>query len=83
MVVRELAQPFDPDNLPCAARLGDFVVTTETQLLQRAAVPGRTYMYPLTLLSNPGYSGTVNLVGIAGRRRHRASRRVSIRRPWR
>lgn len=61
IVVRELSQPFDPDNLPCAARLGDFVVTTETSLLQRAAVPGRTYNYPLTLLSNQGYSGSVNL----------------------
>jgi hypothetical protein len=61
VVIRELSQPFDPDNLPCGARLGDFVVTTETSLLQRAAVPGRTYSYPLTLLSNQGYSGTVNL----------------------
>jgi hypothetical protein len=61
VAVRELAQPFDPDNLPCAARLGDFVVTTETSLLQRAAVAGRTYSYPLTLLSNQGYSGSVNL----------------------
>ncbi len=61
VVVRELAQGFDPDNLPCAARLGDFVVTTETPMLQRAAVPGRTYTYPLTLLSNLGYTGTVTL----------------------
>jgi hypothetical protein len=66
VVVRELAQGFDPDNLPCAARLGNFVVTTETPLLQRAAVPGRTYTYPLTLLSNLGYSGTVNLSAKAG-----------------
>ena len=61
VAVRELAQPFDPDNLPCAARLGDFVLTTDTSLLQRGAVPGRTYTYPLTLLSNLGYTGTVNL----------------------
>jgi hypothetical protein len=61
VVVRELAQGFDPDNLPCGARLGDFVVTTETPLLERAAVPGRTYTYPLTLISNLGYTGTVNL----------------------
>jgi hypothetical protein len=61
VAIRELTQPFDPDNLPCAARLGDFVVTTETSLLQRAAVPGRTYNYPLTLLSNQGYAGSVNL----------------------
>jgi hypothetical protein len=61
VVVRELAQGFDPDNLPCGARLGDFVVTTESSLLQRAAVAGRTYTYPLTLLSNLGYTGSVNL----------------------
>jgi hypothetical protein len=61
VLVRELAQPFDPDNLPCAARLGDFVVTTDSRLLDRPAVPGRTYAYPLTLFSNQGYKGTVNL----------------------
>jgi hypothetical protein len=58
---RELALAFDPDNLPCAARLGDFVVTTETALAERPMVPGRSYTYPLTLLSNQGYKGTVNL----------------------
>ncbi len=64
VVIRELSQPFDPDNLPCAARLGDFVVTTNTALLERAAIPGRTYSYPLTLLSNLGYTGTVNLAAV-------------------
>jgi hypothetical protein len=61
VLLRELSQPFDPDGLPCAARLGDFVVTTDARLMDRAAVPGRTYSYPLTLLSNAGYKGTVNL----------------------
>jgi hypothetical protein len=61
VVARELVQPFDPDGLPCAARLGDFVVTTDARLVDRAAVPGRTYQYPLTLLANAGYKGTVNL----------------------
>lgn len=61
VVARELAQSFDPDNLPCAARLGDFVVTTDARLVSRSAVPGRTYSYPLTLLANSGYKGTVNL----------------------
>jgi hypothetical protein len=61
VAVRELSQGFDPDNLPCAARLGDFVLTTETSLLHRGSVPGRTYSYPITLLSNLGYTGTVNL----------------------
>ena len=58
---RELAQGFDPDNLPCAARIGDFVVTTDADLMQRPFQPGRSYDYPLTLLSNQGYKGTVGL----------------------
>jgi hypothetical protein len=61
LLTRELAQPFDPDNLPCGARLGDFVLTTDSWLLYRAVAPGRTYSYPLSLLSNLGYKGTVNL----------------------
>jgi hypothetical protein len=61
LVARELAQGFDPDNLPCAARIGDFVVTTDTRLMERPLVPGRSYDYPLTLLSNQGYKGTVGL----------------------
>ena len=61
MMARELAQGFDPDNLPCAARIGDFVVTTEPGLLQRPFVPGRSYDYPLSLLSNQGYKGAVSL----------------------
>ena len=60
-LARELAQPFDPDNLPCGARLGDFIITTDSRLLNRAAVPGRGYSYPLTLIPNKGYKGTVNL----------------------
>ena len=61
LIARELAQGFDPDNLPCAARIGDFVVTTDTRLMERPLVPGRSYDYPLTLLSNQGYKGTVGL----------------------
>jgi len=61
MVARELAQGFDPDNLPCAARIGDFVVTTERRLMERPFLPGSTYDYPLSLLSNLGYKGTVGL----------------------
>jgi hypothetical protein len=61
LLSRELGLGFDPDNLPCAARLGDFVITTETALAERPMVPGRTYTYPLTLLSNQGYKGTVTL----------------------
>jgi outer membrane protein OmpA-like peptidoglycan-associated protein len=61
MAARELAQGFDPDNLPCAARIGDFVVTTDTSLLAQPFQPGRSYDYPLSLLSNQGYKGTVSL----------------------
>jgi hypothetical protein len=61
MITRELAQGFDPDNLPCSARLGDFVVTTDARLTERPVVPGRSYVYPLTLLSNQGYKGTIAL----------------------
>ena len=61
LIARELAQGFDPDNLPCAARIGNFVVTTDTRLMERPLVPGRSYDYPLTLLSNQGYKGTVGL----------------------
>jgi len=61
VIARELAQGFDPDNLPCAAHVGDFVVTTDARLLERPLLPGRTYEYPLTLLSNQGYKGTIGL----------------------
>ncbi len=61
ILARELAQGFDPDNLPCSARMGDFVVTTESRLLYRPVVPGRTISYPLTLLSNQGFKSEVTL----------------------
>jgi hypothetical protein len=61
LLARELAQGFDPDNLPCSARIGDFVVTTDPRLMQRPFVPGRSYDYPLSLLSNQGYKGTLSL----------------------
>ncbi|MGD0008241.1 MAG: hypothetical protein ABSE93_06835, partial [Terriglobia bacterium] len=61
LLARELAQGFDPDNLPCAARIGDFVVTTDPRLMERPFVPGRSYDYPLSLLSNQGYKGTLTL----------------------
>ena len=61
IVGRELMQPFDPDGLPCSVRLGDFVIATEERLKRQPIVPGRTYTYPLTLLSNQAYKGHVNL----------------------
>jgi hypothetical protein len=61
LATRELAQPFDPDGLPCSARLGDFVITTDQALKSQWMTPGRTYSYPLTLLSNQGYKGAIKL----------------------
>jgi hypothetical protein len=61
LVTRELAQSFDPDGLPCTERLGDFVMTTDQKLKVQPMAPGRTYAYPLTLLSNQGYKGQIKL----------------------
>jgi len=61
LVTRELVQPFNPSGLTCSARLGDFVITTEQRLKVQPMVPGRPYVYPLTLLSNQGYSGAIKL----------------------
>ena len=61
LVTRELAQKFNPDGLTCSARIGDFVITTSQRLKDQPMVPGRTYVYPLTLLSNQGYAGTIKL----------------------
>ena len=65
LIIRELAQGFDPDNLPCSVRVGSFVVTTETTLLTRGVQPGQPYVYPLSLLSNLQYKGTVTLSATA------------------
>jgi len=61
LVTRELAQPFDPDYLPCSARLADFVIATDQRLKNQLMIPGQTFAYPLRLLSNQGYKGTVTL----------------------
>ena len=58
---RQLAQGFNTDNLPCSIRIGSFAVTTEPRLLSRGVQAGRSYTYPLALLSNLGYKGTVTL----------------------
>jgi hypothetical protein len=61
LVTHELEQPFDPDGLQCSARLSSFVLTTEARLRTRYMAAGQTYRYPVTLLSNQGYTGTVHL----------------------
>jgi hypothetical protein len=61
LVTRELLVPFDPDPLPCNVPLGQFVITTEARLNPQPMTAGRSYTYPLTLLSNQGYKGRVKL----------------------
>lgn len=61
LVTRELMQPVDPDGLLCSAKLGDFVIATDEHLKSQPMIPGRSYRYPLTLLSNQGYQGKVAL----------------------
>jgi hypothetical protein len=58
---RQLAQGFNTDNLPCTVKVGSFAVTTEPRLVTRGVQAGQTYTYPLSLLSNLGYKGTVSL----------------------
>jgi hypothetical protein len=58
---QQLAQGFNTDNLPCAIKIGSFAVTTEPRLLSRGVQAGQAYTYPLSLLSNMGYKGTVSL----------------------
>jgi len=61
LVTHELEQPFDPDGLQCGARLAAFVLTTEQALRTQHMKASHTYRYPVTLLSNQGYRGTVHL----------------------
>jgi hypothetical protein len=58
---QQLAQGFNTDNLPCTVKVGSFAVTTEPRLVSRGVQAGQTYTYPLSLLSNLGYKGTVSL----------------------
>jgi hypothetical protein len=58
---QQLAQGVNTDNLPCSIKIGSFAVTTEPRLVTRGVQPGQTYTYPLSLLSNLGYKGTVSL----------------------
>jgi hypothetical protein len=58
---QQLAQGFNTDNLPCTTKIGSFAVTTEPRLVTRGVQAGQTYTYPLALLSNLGYRGTVSL----------------------
>jgi hypothetical protein len=61
LVTRELAQPFNPDNLPCSQPLGGFIITTNSEMKSLPMVHGRTYTYPLSVLGNFGYTGRVAL----------------------
>jgi hypothetical protein len=61
LAIRELAQGFDPDNLPCSASLGNFIIKTDGRLVEQRMAQGQSFTYPLTLLPNQGYKGRVNL----------------------
>jgi hypothetical protein len=58
---RQLAQGFNPDNLPCGVKVGSFAITTEPRLLRRGVKAGETYTYPLSVLANINYKSTVTL----------------------
>jgi hypothetical protein len=60
-VAQELLQPFDPDGLTCANPVGGFTISTDNRLKAQHMTPGQTYTYPLEVLGNFGYSGTVAL----------------------
>jgi len=61
MFIQELEQPFDPDGLSCSSRIGHFIVTTDLKLQNQPASAGKTYTYPLTLLSNQSYKGDLKM----------------------
>ncbi len=58
---RQLAQGFNTDNLACSVKVGSFVVVTEPRLFSRGVQAGQSYTYPLSVLPNLKYKGTVNL----------------------
>lgn len=60
-VAQQLLQPFDPDGLTCSNPVGSFTISTDNTLKSQFMVPGQTYTYPLEVLGNVGYSGTVAL----------------------
>ena len=61
LLTRELAQPFDPDNLPCTQPLGDFIIATDSAAKSQYVQAGWSYTYPLQVLPNFGYAGKVAL----------------------
>ena len=61
LATRELLQPFDADYLPCSQPIGNFILTTRPEQKSLPMAAGRTYTYPVSVLGNFGYSGTVTL----------------------
>ena len=61
LVARELLTPFDADYLPCSLPMGGFVITTKPDQKSQPMAAGRTYTYPVSVLGNFGYTGTVSL----------------------
>lgn len=61
LVTNELLQPFDGDYLPCSQPMGDFIITAPPAQKSQWIAAGRTYTYPVSVLGNFGYSGSVTL----------------------
>ncbi len=61
LAANELLQPFDRDYLPCSQPLGAFVITASPGLKSQSMAAGHTYIYPISVLGNFGYSGKVTL----------------------
>jgi hypothetical protein len=61
LTTRELLQPFDSDHLPCSQPLGSFIIATKPDQKSLPMAAGRTYTYPISVLGNFGYTGSVAL----------------------
>jgi hypothetical protein len=60
LLTRELAQPFDPDHLPCSQRAGAFLITSDLELTPELASAG-TLDYPIAVRGIGDYGGAVTL----------------------
>jgi len=61
LIGQELRQPFDPDYLPCSQPLAGFLLATKPEQKSVPMAANRTYTYPIDVLGNYGYTGTVTL----------------------
>jgi hypothetical protein len=58
----ELAQPFNPDKLPCTVRVAaGFLITSPPKTQTQKMAAGKSFTFPIKLYSNQGYQGNVKL----------------------